>query len=65
MLGIRKRTFQEWEQGRGSPSGAAQALIRIAERHPEFVLGSLGVELMMNNAACQTIDTRPEPGLRP
>jgi hypothetical protein len=32
-----KRTLQDWEQGRRSPSGAAQALIRIAERHPEVV----------------------------
>lgn len=37
-LHISKRTLQEWEQGRRSPSGAAQALIRIAERHPEVVL---------------------------
>ncbi|MBN8509802.1 MAG: helix-turn-helix domain-containing protein [Burkholderiales bacterium] len=36
-LHISKRTLQEWEQGRRSPSGAAQALIRIAERHPEVV----------------------------
>ena len=36
-LGISKRTLQEWEQGRRSPSGAAQALIRIAKRHPEVV----------------------------
>lgn len=36
-LHISKRTLQEWEQGRRSPSGAAQALIRIATRHPEVV----------------------------
>lgn len=36
-LGISRRTLQEWEQGRRSPSGAAQALIRIARRHPEVV----------------------------
>lgn len=36
-LGISKRTLQEWEQGRRSPSGAAQTLIRIATRHPEVV----------------------------
>ncbi len=36
-LSISKRTLQEWEQGRRSPSGAAQALIRIAMRHPEVV----------------------------
>ncbi len=36
-LKISKRTLQEWEQGRRFPSGAAQALIRIAERHPDIV----------------------------
>ena len=36
-LHISKRTLQEWEQGRRSPSGAAQALIRIAQQHPEVV----------------------------
>lgn len=36
-LCISKRTLQEWEQGRRRPSGAAQALIRIASRHPEVV----------------------------
>lgn len=36
-LSISKRTLQEWEQGRRAPSGAAQALIRIAMRHPEVV----------------------------
>jgi len=37
-LHISKRTLQEWEQGRRSPSGAAQTLIRIAKMHPEVVL---------------------------
>jgi putative transcriptional regulator len=41
-LGISKRTLQEWEQGRRSPSGAAQTLIRIARRHPEVVREALG-----------------------
>ena len=36
-LHISKRTLQEWEQGRRSPSGAAQALIQIAKHHPEVV----------------------------
>lgn len=40
-LHISKRTVQEWEQGRRSPSGAAQALIRIANRHPEVVREAL------------------------
>ena len=40
-LSISKRTLQEWEQGRRSPSGAAQALIRIARKHPEIVREAL------------------------
>ena len=40
-LGISKRTLQEWEQGRRSPSGAAQTLIRIAQKHPDVVREAL------------------------
>ena len=40
-LSISKRTLQEWEQGRRAPSGAAQALIRIARKHPEVLRESL------------------------
>jgi putative transcriptional regulator len=40
-LSISKRTLQEWEQGRRSPSGAAQALIRIARKHPDVVRETL------------------------
>ncbi len=34
-LGVSKRTL---EQGRREPSGAAQTLLKIAERHPEVLL---------------------------
>lgn len=40
-LHISKRTLQEWEQGRRSPSGAAQALVRIAKRHPDVLRKAL------------------------
>lgn len=40
-LRISARTLQEWEQGRRQPSGAAQALIAIAFRHPEVIAESL------------------------
>jgi putative transcriptional regulator len=40
-LNISKRTLQEWEQGRRAPSGAAQALIRIARKHPRIVREAL------------------------
>ncbi|MDX1253522.1 MAG: helix-turn-helix domain-containing protein [Gammaproteobacteria bacterium] len=40
-LHISARTLQEWEQGRRQPSGAAQALIQIAFKHPEIIAESL------------------------
>ena len=40
-LSISKRTLQEWAQGRSVPSGAAQALIRIARKQPEGVREAL------------------------
>lgn len=40
-LCISARTLQEWEQGRRQPSGAAQALIQIAFRHPEVIAETL------------------------
>lgn len=40
-LHISPRTLQEWEQGRRHPSGAAQALIKIAFRHPEVIAETL------------------------
>lgn len=41
VLHISARTLQEWEQGRRRPSGAAQALIQIAFKHPEVITESL------------------------
>jgi putative transcriptional regulator len=35
LMGVSKRTLQEWEQGRREPSGAAKTLLKIAARHPE------------------------------
>ena len=40
-LRISPRTLQGWEQGRRQPSGAAQVLIRIANRHPEVIAEAL------------------------
>ncbi|MGH8565552.1 MAG: helix-turn-helix domain-containing protein [Gammaproteobacteria bacterium] len=37
-LGVSRRTLEQWEQGRREPSGAAQTLLKIAERHPEVLL---------------------------
>jgi putative transcriptional regulator len=33
LMGISKRTIQEWEQGRHKPSGPARALLRVAYAH--------------------------------
>jgi len=38
LLGESVRTLQEWEQGRRTPKGPAQALLRIADRHPEALM---------------------------
>ena len=37
LLGVSKRTLQEWEQGRRAPNGAAKTLLRVVERHPEVL----------------------------
>lgn len=38
MLGISKRTLQQWEQGRRSPTGAARTLLRIVAQHPRMLM---------------------------
>jgi putative transcriptional regulator len=35
LMGVSKRTVQDWEQGRRKPQGPARSLLRIAEQHPE------------------------------
>jgi putative transcriptional regulator len=37
LLGVSKRTLEQWEQGRRSPSGAAKTLMRVAELFPEVL----------------------------
>jgi len=37
LLGVSKRTLEQWEQGRREPSGAAKTLIKIAESRPEVL----------------------------
>src|SRR6266571_9260934 len=37
LLGVSKRTLEQWEQGRRKPSGAAKTLIRVAVLHPEIL----------------------------
>jgi putative transcriptional regulator len=37
LLGVSKRTLEQWEQGRREPSGAAKTLIRVAELRPDIL----------------------------
>jgi putative transcriptional regulator len=37
LLGVSKRTLEQWEQGRRVPSGAAKTLLRVAVLHPEVL----------------------------
>jgi putative transcriptional regulator len=37
LLGVSRRTLQEWEQGRKNPSGAAATLLKVAFHHPEVL----------------------------
>lgn len=38
ILGVSKRTLENWEQGRRHPTGAARSLLRIVEADPEYAL---------------------------
>ncbi|WP_310644867.1 helix-turn-helix domain-containing protein [Burkholderia cenocepacia] len=37
LFGVSLRTYQDWEQGRRNPTGAAQTLLRVAIQHPEVL----------------------------
>ena len=42
MIGVSVSTLQNWEQGRRTPEGPAQALLKIASANPEAVAQALG-----------------------
>jgi len=42
LLGVSKRTLQDWEQGRREPSSAAKSLIAIAMKRPDILLEVFG-----------------------
>jgi putative transcriptional regulator len=42
MLGISVKTLRNWEQGRHAPGGPAKVLLRVADRHPDAILDSVG-----------------------
>jgi putative transcriptional regulator len=41
LIGVSKRTLENWEQGRRTPTGPARALLRIVESDPEGALRAL------------------------
>ena len=41
MIGVSVATLRNWEQGRRTPEGPAQALLRVAARNPKAVMEAL------------------------
>lgn len=37
LIDVSPRTYQEWEQGRRSPTGAARVLLRLISQRPELI----------------------------
>ena len=41
LIGVSKRTLENWEQGRRQPTGPAKALLRILAVDPKYALTAL------------------------
>ncbi|MEC7283200.1 MAG: helix-turn-helix domain-containing protein, partial [Pseudomonadota bacterium] len=41
VLGVSKRTLENWEQGRRHPTGPARALLKILDADPKHALEAL------------------------
>ena len=41
MIGVSVATLRNWEQGRRTPEGPAQALLRVAAQNPKAVANAL------------------------
>lgn len=41
LFGVSLRTLQQWEQGRRSPQGAAQVLLKVISYNPKIVQEAL------------------------
>ena len=41
MIGVSKRTLENWEQGRRHPTGPAKALLRIVKSDPKHAIKAL------------------------
>ena len=41
VVGVSKRTLENWEQGRRQPTGPARALLKILDANPNLALSTL------------------------
>ena len=41
LIGVSKRTLENWEQGRRRPTGPARALLKLVENDPEHAIRTL------------------------
>lgn len=41
LIGVSKRTIQNWEQGRRNPVGPAKALLKVVSYNPELAFKAL------------------------
>lgn len=41
VVGVSKRTLENWEQGRRHPTGPARALLKILDADPEYAIKTL------------------------
>ncbi|WP_289028947.1 NadS family protein [uncultured Paraglaciecola sp.] len=41
VVGVSKRTLENWEQGRRHPTGPARALLKVLDADPEYALKAL------------------------
>lgn len=41
LIGVSKRTLENWEQGRRAPTGPARALLKIVAKDPEGAVRAL------------------------
>ena len=41
LVGVSKRTVENWEQGRRQPTGAARSLLKIVDADPQHALRAL------------------------
>ena len=54
LIGVSKRTLENWEQGRRRPTGPAKALLRILDVGPEYAVRALHARSSRNDLIIKT-----------